>query len=387
MTLSYIINELGETREDYFNAVAPPIMQTSNFAFRNVRDFRKGLADEYDAWIYSRGNNPTVNILRQKLAALDGAEDALVFGSGIAAVVTPILANLAQGDHIVSVAKPYSWTNRLFEKILPRFGVETTFVNGALVENFEKAIRPNTRIIYLESPNTFTYELQDLKAVAALAKSKNILTVIDNSYCTPLYQRPLEMGIDISIQSATKYIGGHSDVVAGVVTGSKAMIRKIFEGELMNFGAIISPLPAWLLLRGLRTLEIRLQRISESTQKVVSRLSQHPKIEKLLYPFHPSFPQYELAKQQMKNAGGLFSIVLRATTAAAVEEFCESLEYFLMAVSWGGHESLVFPSLAGFPEEQFDAGQEAHRMVRIYIGLEDPDCLIKDLERALGKVD
>ncbi len=387
MDLSYIINELGETRADYFNAVAPPIMQTSNFAFRNVRDFRKGLADEYDAWIYSRGNNPTVDILRQKLAALDGAEDALVFGSGIAAVVTPIFANLAQGDHIVSVARPYSWTVRLFEKILPRFGMEATFVNGAHIENFEKAIRPNTKIIYLESPNTFTYELQDLKAVAALAKSKNILTMIDNSYCTPLYQRPLEMGIDISIQSATKYIGGHSDVVAGVVAGSKAMIRKIFEGELMNFGGIISPLPAWLLLRGLRTLEIRLQRISESTEKVVSWLYQHPKIEKLIYPFHPSFPQYELAKQQMKNGGGLFSVVLKATTATAVEKFCESLHHFLMAVSWGGHESLVFPAVAGFPAEQFDASLEAHRLVRIYIGLEDPDWLIKDLEQALGKVD
>ena len=384
MELSYILNELGEERDQYFNAIAPPIIQSSNFAFKNVADFRKGLADEYYSTLYSRGNNPTVDILRKKLAALDGAEDALVFGSGIASIAIPLLAILNQGDHVVSVAKPYSWTIKLFERLLPKFGITTTFVDGTQTENFEKALQSNTKVIYLESPNTFTYELQDLEAVAKLAKSKGIVTMIDNSYCGPLNQRPYRMGIDLVAQSATKFIGGHSDVVAGVVTGSKVMIKKIFDAEFLNIGGNISPMNAWLLIRGLRTLDVRMKRICESTRKVVDALASHPKIERILFPFHPSFPQLALAKKQMNDAGGLFSIVLRAKTVDDVEKFCNSLKRFLLAVSWGGHESLVIPSVIGFPAKDFDPANVNHRLIRFYVGLEDPDYLIEDLKKALS---
>jgi cystathionine beta-lyase len=385
MDLSYILNELGEEREAYFNAVAPPIIQSSNFTFKNVADFRKALSDEYYAILYSRGNNPTVDILRKKLAALDGAEDALVFGSGIAAISTPILALLNQGDHVVSVARPYSWTIKLFERLLPKFGITTTFVDGTKTENFEKAIQPNTKLIYLESPNTFTYELQDLPAVTTLAKNKGILTMIDNSYCSPLNQKPYEMGVDLVAQSATKFIGGHSDVVAGVVAGSKDMIKRIFDAEFLNIGTNISPMNAWLLIRGLRTLQLRMQRVCDSTKKVVDYLASHPKIERVIFPFHPSFPQYELARKQMKDAGGLFSIVLKASTLEEVERFCNSLKHFFLAVSWGGHESLVIPAAVGFRPEEFDVKNFNHRLVRLYIGLEDPDYLIADLKQALEK--
>lgn len=383
MELSYILNELGEERDHYFNAIAPPIIQSSNFAFKNVADFRQGLADEYYSILYSRGNNPTVDILRKKLAALDGAEDALVFGSGIASIAIPLLAILNQGDHVVSVAKPYSWTIKLFERLLPKFGITITFVDGTQTENFAKALQPNTKVIYLESPNTFTYELQDLEAVAKLAKSKGLITMIDNSYCSPLNQRPYAMGIDLVAQSATKFIGGHSDVVAGVVTGSKVMIKKIFDAEFLNIGGNISPMNAWLLIRGLRTLDVRMKRICESTKKVVDALASHPKIERILFPFHPSFPQLALAKKQMKDAGGLFSIVLRAKTVDEVEQFCNSLQRFLLAVSWGGHESLVIPSVIGFPAKDFDPANVNHRLIRFYIGLEDPDYLIEDLKKGL----
>jgi len=383
MELSYILNELGEERDQYFNAIAPPIIQSSNFAFKSVADFRQGLSDEYYSILYSRGNNPTVDILRKKLAALDGAEDALVFGSGIASIAIPLLAILNQGDHVVSVAKPYSWTIKLFERLLPKFGITTTFVDGTQTENFAKALQPNTKVIYLESPNTFTYELQDLEAVAKLAKSKGLITMIDNSYCSPLNQRPYAMGIDLVAQSATKFIGGHSDVVAGVVTGSKVMIKKIFDAEFLNIGGNISPMNAWLLIRGLRTLDVRMRRICESTKKVVDALASHPKIEKVLFPFHPSFPQLALAKKQMKDAGGLFSIVLRAKTVDEVEKFCNSLQRFLLAVSWGGHESLVIPSVIGFPAKDFDPANVNHRLIRFYIGLEDPDYLIEDLKKGL----
>jgi len=384
--LSYILNELGEERDNYFQAIAPPIAQTSNFAFKTVADFRLALADEYEAWLYSRGNNPTVNILRKKLAALDGAEDALVFGSGIAAIATPVLALLKQGDHVVSVAKPYSWTIKLFEKLLPKYGISTTFVDGTQTANFERAIQADTRLIYLESPNTFTYELQDLAAVSALARKRGILTMIDNSYCGPLYQQPYKMGIDLVAQSATKFIGGHSDVVAGVVTSSKTIIKKIFDAEFLNIGGNISPMNAWLLIRGLRTLPLRMQRICESTARVVDYMAQHPKVERVLFPFHPSFPQLELARQQMKNAGGLFSFVLKADRLQQVETFCNSLQHILMAVSWGGHESLVIPSAVAIQPQDFDRANETHRLVRMYVGLEDPDYLIADLKQALEKI-
>ena len=385
MELSYILNELGEDRELYFNAIAPPVMQTSNFAFKSVGDFRKGLADEYDALLYSRGNNPTVDILRKKLAALDGAEDALVFGSGIASISIPILALLNQNDHVISVAKPYSWTIKLFEKLLPKFGIRTTFVDGTKIENFENEIRPNTKLIYLESPNTFTYELQDIEAVTRLAKSRKILTMIDNSYCSPIHQKPFLMGVDLVAQSATKFIGGHSDVVAGVVTGSGATIKKIFDAEFLNIGGNISPMNAWLLIRGLRTIHLRLERICNSTKKVVEFLAGHPKIEKVIFPFHKSFPQYDLAKKQMKDAGGLCSVVLKAASVAEIEAFCNSLKHFFLAVSWGGHESLVIPAIATFPVKDFNPGNPDHRIIRLYIGLEDPDYLIADLRQALER--
>ncbi len=382
MDLSQIINELGEDRESYFGAVAPPIIQTSNFAFKNVAQLREAMQDEFAADLYSRGNNPTITILRKKIAALDNAEDALVLSSGVAAVFLAVFANVKQGDHIVSVAKPYSWTDKLFNVLLPRFGVTATMIDGTNIENFERAIQPNTKIIFLESPNSFTFELQDLEAVARLAKSKRLLTIIDNSYCSPLYQRPLDFGIDISVQTATKYLGGHSDVIAGVIAGKKEMIEKIFKSDLLTVGSVISPFNAWLLIRSLRTLEIRLERIAQSTQRIAQFMENHPKVEKIYYPFSPSFPQYELAKKQMKQSPGLFTVVLKVNSMEAVEKFCNSLKHFLMAVSWGGHESLIFPSCAVIKPEDFNEHILAHRMVRFYIGLEGVDYLVEDIEGA-----
>jgi cystathionine beta-lyase/cystathionine gamma-synthase len=207
--LSFILNELGEERENYFNAVSAPIIQTSNFVFEKVDDLSTALEDEMNGYLYSRGLNPTVDILRKKLAALDGAEDCLVFNSGASAIFASVFANVKSGDHIVSVKAPYTWAQRTFDVILPRFNVSTTYIDGTQIENWQKATQPNTTVYYLESPNSWDFVLQDIKSVSALAKSKKIITIIDNSYCTPLYQRPIEMGIDLALQTATKYIGGH----------------------------------------------------------------------------------------------------------------------------------------------------------------------------------
>jgi cystathionine beta-lyase/cystathionine gamma-synthase len=384
--LSYILNELGEERENYFNAIAPPIIQTSNFAFDTVGSLRKAFEDEMAGYLYSRGINPTVDILRKKLAALDGAEDCLVFNNGAAALFAAILANVKSGDHIVSVAKPYTWVQRMFDVILPRFNVNTTYVDGRTAGNYFEATKPETVLYYLESPNSWDFALQDIEAIAGYAKQKSITTLIDNSYCGPLYQQPIPLGIDMAMQTATKYISGHSDTLGGILCGSKAMMKKIFDSEYLNIGSGIQPFNAWLMIRGLRTLPARLKQITASTKEVVAFMKNHPKVEKIIFPFDESFPQYELACKQMKDACGLFTFILKTKKMQDIDTFCNNLQHILMAVSWGGHESLVIPKYAGLRPREFDPGNIEHRYIRMYVGLEEPVYLIKDLEQALASV-
>ncbi len=383
MDLSYILNHLGEERKKYFNAVSPPVIQSSNFVFDDLDTFRKAFIAEMDHHIYSRGNNPTVEILRRKLAALEHAEEALVFSSGMAAISTAIIANVKAGDHIVAVNSPYSWTKTLLTQFLPRFEVTHTFVDGRSLEEIESAIRPNTTLLVLESPNSLTFELQDLEACARLAKSRGIRTCIDNSYASPLFQNPLDLGIDLVMHTGTKYLNGHSDVVVGAVCGSREEILRLFEVDFMTLGPVLSPHDAALVLRGLRTLELRLHRSHQSAMKICSALAEHPKVEKVNYPFHPSFPQYALARKQMRGAGGLFSMLIKADSIPKAEAFFNKLERFLLAVSWGGHESLVVPTVAfhGVPGRQ--DSPHPFNLVRFYIGLEDPDWLLADILQAL----
>lgn len=383
MDLSQIINELGEERELYFNAVAPPIMQTSNFAFKKVADLGRAFEDEMGGYLYSRGLNPTVDILRKKLAALDNAEDCLVFNNGAAAIFAGIFANIKSGDHIVSVAKPYTWVQRMFDVILPRFNISTTYIDGTTIDNWIKATKENTTFYYLESPNSWDFAIQPIKEVTAFAKSRGIVTLIDNSYCTPLYQKPIEMGIDMAMQTATKYIGGHSDTLGGVLCGSHEMMNKIFNSEYLNIGSGIQPFNAWLMIRGLRTLPARIERITLTTTEVVQFLKRHPKVERVLFPLDESFPQYKLAKKQMTGACGLFTFILKDRRREAIVKFCESLQHIMMAVSWGGHESLVIPKCAGIRPDGFDPANDEHCFIRMYAGLEDAEYLIKDLDKAL----
>lgn len=384
--ISHILTHLAEDRDQYFGAVAPPIVQTSNFSFKTVADMRSVFADEMSDYIYSRGINPTVDILRAKLAALDGAEDCLVFNSGAAAIFAGVLPFVKAGDHIISVKDPYSWAQRMFDVVLPRFGITTTYVDGGQISDFEAALQPNTTFIYLESPNSWNYAIQPLKEVAAFAKANGITTLIDNSYCTPLYQRPIEYGIDLCMQTATKYISGHSDTLGGVLTGSASHIKQIFNSEYLNIGSGIQPFNAWLLLRGLRTLSVRLERVTRSTQEVLRFLKSSPAIGGLLFPFDETFPQQQLALSQMSGACGLITFWLKDSSEEKIIRFCESLNRFLMAVSWGGHESLILPKCAGLKDGQFDAANAEHHWIRMYVGLEEPAYLIEDLRQALDKV-
>lgn len=382
--LSFIINHLGEERENYYNAITPPIFQTSNFAFRNVNELRKAIADEKNSHIYSRGNNPTIDILCKKIAALEETDEALAFASGMAAISSALISFLNSGDHIVSVRNNYSWTNMMMTRFLPRFGVETTFVDGRVTDNFSKALRKNTRVIYLESPNSITFELQDIEAVAAIARERGITTLIDNSYSSPLTQSPATLGIDIVLHSASKYLGGHSDIVAGMVCGSADNISRIFKNEYMGLGGIISPFNAWLMLRGLRTLQARIDRISETTLKIINFLGSHPLISEVLHPFYPDHPQHELAVRQMVKPTGLFSVRLKTSDREKSELFVNSLRQFLIGVSWGGHESLIFP-VSSFDKERTKTGYTGN-LIRFYIGLDDADCLIRDLNQAFDRI-
>jgi cystathionine beta-lyase/cystathionine gamma-synthase len=380
--LSYILNELGEERSAYFNAVAPPIIQTSNFRVNTVEELKKLFADEYSGYLYSRGLNPTVDILRKKLAALDEAEDCLVFNSGAAAIFVAILANVNAGDHIISVKNPYTWVKRMLDLIFSRFGVATTYIEGTEIKQFEDALMPNTRFLYLESPNSWNFAIQDMEKLVVFAKKHQLITLMDNTYCTPLYQKPIPLGIDISMQTATKYIGGHSDTLGGILTGSRKMMKKIFDCEYMSVGSGIQPFNAWLLIRGLRTLDTRLERIVSTTRTVLQYLKKNPLVESVLFPLDESFPQFELARKQMKNAGGLISFFVKADKRQKIVRFCENLNHIMMAVSWGGHESLILPRCAGLEDHEFDARNVEHRMLRLYVGLESADYIIGDLDQS-----
>ncbi|MCB0639095.1 MAG: PLP-dependent transferase [Lewinella sp.] len=388
MDLSHILNHLGEDREQYFGAVSPPVMQTSNFAFPNLDAFRQAFTSEYDHHLYTRGNNPTVAILRQKVAALEGTEDALICSSGSGAVAAAVISQVNAGDHVVCVESPYSWTKILLRDFLPRFGVTTTFVDGSDTDQIEAALRDNTKVLYLESPNSLTFGIQDLRACADLARPRGITTIIDNSYASPLFQRPAELGIDLVVHSGTKYLNGHSDVVVGVICGSRAKLEGIFEREYMTLGPIISPHDASLVIRGLRTLELRMQRSDASARWIAEQLKAHPQVEEVLHPLLPSFSQYELASRQMSGAGGLFSARFRTDSMEKMEAFCNTLVGpdggFTLAVSWGGHESLALPTLTFYHIPGREDSPLPWTLVRFYIGLEDPQWLWERLERAMA---
>ena len=383
--LSHLLNHLGEDRAHGFDAVVPPVVQSGNFAYPTVAAMRAVVQQEFERPLYTRGFNPTVAAVRRKLAALEHAEDALLFSSGSAAIAAAVIAFTKAGDHVVCVHKPYSWTKKLLSELLVRFGVETTYVDGTEAENYRRACRPNTTFFITESPNSLTFELQDLAAVAAIAREKGIITLCDNSFNSPLFQNPIDMGIDLVAHSGTKYLNGHSDVVCGVLAGSAAHMRQVMAREFMTLGAAPSPHDAWLLMRGLRTLELRVHRSADSAERVARFLAAHPKVRRVHWPGLESHPQHALARRQMRRCAGLMTIELNAPDEAAVERFCDSLRRFLIAVSWGGYESLQWPvcALKGPSGYYTDL---PFTLVRLYIGLEDPDLLIADLENALARM-
>lgn len=375
----------GDDPHRFLGAAAPPIFGTSTFVFGSFEEAEEGFARRNEFYVYTRGLNPTVEVAEQKIAAMEGGEAARCFGSGMAAISSAILAFVAAGDHIVCVDTVYGPARQFLTAWLPRFGVETTFVPGLALSDFAEAIRPNTKLIYLESPSSMLFHLQDLAAVAGLARSRGIKTAIDNSYATMVLQRPLNLGIDVVIYTATKYLNGHSDVVAGAVVSDAAIMERIFFQEFALLGGILGPYEAGLLARGLRTLPLRLKHQQESAGRIARFLAGHPKVRQVHYPGLPSHPQYELAQRQMKGASGLLSFDLQ-TNESGMRRLINALRYFGIGVSWGGHESLVWAPIITQARSVPPAEWTNPTLVRISVGLEDTDDLLTDLERALGTV-
>lgn len=368
--------------------VVPPIYQSSLFTFENWDSIDKAFDDPFNNSIYTRGNNPSVYLVEEKIAILCGGQRAKLFSSGMGAISSAILHFVKHGDHIISIKNVYGPANNFMNVYLKeKCNIQTTFIDGKNIKDFENSIRDNTELIYLESPSSAVFGLQDIKKVVALAKKNNIKTIIDNTWATPIFQRPLDMGIDLEIHSCSKYLGGHSDVVAGVVVGKEADIRSIFDREHAFLGAKLSPFEAWLILRSLRTLKIRMLQHQENAIAVANFLDKHPKIKKVLYPGIDSFDQYQLAKEQMSGFSGLMGFIIDSNDIDEIKNFFNSLKYFRIGVSWGGHESLIYaPSISylkEMPKEQFDNMGISLGVMRISVGLEDVNDLIDDLKQAL----
>ena len=373
----------GDTPAAWQGAVAPPIYETSLFTFPTFEAAQAAFRGAPGVYIYTRGWNPTARLAEQKIAALEGGEACKIFASGMAAVSCALLRFLRQGDHVVAVRSLYSVTYRFLREFAPRFGISHTFVDGRNLDEIAAAIQPHTRILYLESPTSLVFELQDLAACAALAKQRGIVTVIDNSWATPIFQRPIALGIDVVVHSASKYLSGHSDVVAGALIARQNVVDEVVQHEHAILGGNIGPFEAWLIVRGLRTLPVRMAAHQGAAIEVARFLEKHRRVRKVNYPGLPDHPQYELGRRQMSGTSGLLSLELDADLRG-VRAFTNALRLFAIGVSWGGYESLALPIAAT------DVGPEERgypiNLVRLSVGLEEPEALIEDLTHALNAI-
>ncbi|KAA3660369.1 MAG: aminotransferase class V-fold PLP-dependent enzyme [Calditrichaeota bacterium] len=382
------LQHFGENRQDYHGAVVPPIFQNSLFTFESWEAIDAAFDDRTKNCIYTRGKNPSVSLVEEKIANLAGGESAKLFGSGMAAISAAILHFLQPGDHVITVQNIYGPTNNLLNAYLRRkMNIEVTYISGEHIDDFAGTITERTRLIYLESPSSAVFRLQDIAAVAKLAKEKGVKTIIDNTWATPIFQKPLGMGIDLEVHSCSKYFGGHSDIVAGVIIGCEQDIREIAVNEFELLGGKMAPFEAWLILRSLRTMPIRMQKHQENALQVADFLEEHPKIRSVNYPGLPSFPQFELGRKQMSGYSGLLSFELAMDDLSQIKNFFNSLKVFQIGVSWGGHESLIYAPAISYlkelPPEQFKNLGISLGDMRISVGLENGDDLVEDLAQAL----
>lgn len=381
--LSTILFHEEKSRID-FQTIAPPIFQTSNFDFETFEGFVEGTSEEENHYIYTRGGNPTTRILEEKLMAIEGAEAAKVFSSGMAAISSAIFSLVKSGDHILVLNIVYGSASA-FIKSLERFGVSHSAILLESAHEIPNHIQKNTKVIYFESPSGQLFKLLDLETISIVAKKQDIVTIIDNTWSSPLFQKPTQYGIDLVIHSLSKYIGGHSDLVGGIVMGKEKFIRGIHSEGLQLLGGAISPNNAWLAIRGLRTLSLRMNHADESIRRVLDVLSKDSRINRIFHPYLAIPAQHGLADKYLSGFGSLFSFDLSDQDFEKMKQFVNALQIFKIAVSWGGYESLVLPSNRGIDDEKLRLRGLSSTHLRCYIGLEDTDLLIADIKQALDK--
>lgn len=375
----------GEPKHGLNAPVTAPIVRSSNFTFASTAEMKRWAEGKSKAYIYTRYGNPTLAVAEAKIAELENGEAALVTASGSAAISSALLSVLQAGDELIATRQLYGGSYRLMRDILPRMGIRVHHVDANL-EGVDRLVNAKTRALYVESPTNPTLGLVDLKNVVALARKHKIVSLIDNTFATPILQKPLNMGFDLVLHSATKYLAGHSDIVAGAVAGSRERIAKVRE-MMVFLGGSMDPDPAYLLIRGLKTLEIRVRRQCESAMTVALFLERHPRIGRVHYPGLRSHPDHRLAKRQMSGFGGMLAFDVKGGLPAA-RRFCDKSQIFLLAASLGGVESLIvlpiYTSHYRMSAGELSAAGVGPGTVRMSIGLEDPDDLLADLKMALS---
>lgn len=375
-----ILQHLGEDVH-HCGAVAPPIFQTSLFVHENCESFKRAsdpLTPDETGYVYSRLANPTLTVAEKKIAALEHTECCKLFSSGMSAISAGIMSAVHAGCHAICTDTAYGPTRDFMTNYLKRFGVETTLVDATNADEILGSVRPNTSLIFLESPGSIIFQVSDLEAIGTFAREKGITTAIDNTYASPLFQNPADFGIDLVIHSATKYIAGHSDVIAGAVCASRErMCKMTLGGEVEHFGGALAPFPAWLLLRGMRTLAIRMQAAEETGNVLYRELKTRPWIEEVFHVGAPDHPQAALVSKQMSGTGSLLSFVPKFQTEEEIMKFMDRCQVFQRGVSWGGFESLI----VALPIE-CRAWKSKRWVVRIYGGLESHESMLHDLDQA-----
>ncbi|HVA18236.1 MAG TPA: aminotransferase class I/II-fold pyridoxal phosphate-dependent enzyme [Candidatus Dormibacteraeota bacterium] len=375
----------GEPKHGRSGPVAPEIVRSSTFTFSSTAEMKRWAEGKSSAYIYTRYGNPTLTIAEEKIAALEGAEAAIVAASGMAAISSALLAVLSSGDEVISTAQLYGGTYRLMRDLFPRFGIRVRHVEADLA-GIEDVVTPRARVLYVETPTNPSLRLVDLRRAVAIAREFNLVSIVDNTFASPVLQKPLALGFDMVVHSATKYLGGHSDLIAGAVASSHAWIHRVRD-NIIYLGGCMDPAGAYLLIRGMKTLTVRVERQCKTAMAVAKFLERHPKVARVHYPGLASHPDHKLARRQMRDFGGMLSFDLKGGLVAA-RRFCDRVQLFALAASLGGVESLVI--LPIYTSHYNMSRDELHRAgvepgtVRVSIGLEDPADLIADLRQALA---
>lgn len=372
-------------RTPFFGAIIPPVFGNSLFVYQTYEDYVQGEKQQQDHYVYWRGSNPTVEIAEMKLASLEQGEVCKCFASGMAAITAAIFNSVQSGDHVLCVSNIYQSTTDLLS-YLGKFGVTYSTVYSNSNQEIEQAIQPNTTLIFLENPSDLNLEIVDLRHIAKLARTRGIRTVIDNTWATPIFQKPLTFGIDIVVHSASKYLGGHSDLVGGVVITSREIMKNLFNKEYLLFGGVMGPREASLLLRGLQTLPLRMREHQRNALVVARFLTTHPAVSKVNYPGLAELlpePVNELAKSQLSGYSGLFTFELKREDSEAVKTVMNAVRVFKIGVSWGSFESLIITPNLGDNAEQLKECKVSPGLIRVSVGMEPADKLIEDLRQAL----